>query len=93
MIEAQLRWVMAALGESRRRSTPLELRPEVERADYAEQQRRAAGTVWASGCDSWYRSADGRLDTVWPGTTIEYWWRTRRFDPALLRPVEPDAPA
>lgn len=87
MIEAQLRWVIAALGESGRRSTPLELRPEVEQADYAEQQRRAAGTVWASGCDSWYRSADGRLDTVWPGTTIEYWWRTRRFDPAMLRPV------
>jgi len=89
MIEAQLRWVLAALGESWRRSTPLELRPEVERADYLEQQRRAAGTVWASGCDSWYRSADGRLDTVWPGTTVEYWWRTRRFDPGLLRPVDP----
>jgi len=91
MIEAQLRWVMAALGEGWRRGTALELRPEVEQAEYAEQQRRAEGTVWASGCDSWYRSPDGRLDTIWPGTTIEYWWRTRRFDPAALRPVAPSA--
>lgn len=88
MIESQLRWVTAALGESLRRGVPLELRPEVEQADYAELQRRAATTVWATGCESWYRSADGRLDTVWPGTTVEYWWRTRRFDPGVLRPVE-----
>jgi len=87
MIECQLRWAMAALAESRRMGRPLEVRPEVEREEYADQQRRAAATVWASGCDSWYRSADGRLDTVWPGTSVEYWWRTRRFDPAVLRPV------
>ncbi len=87
MIEAQLRWAMAALHESRRRGVPLELRPDVERASYAEQQRRVARTVWSSGCASWYRSADGRIDTVWPGTTIEYWWRTRRFDPGVLREV------
>jgi cation diffusion facilitator CzcD-associated flavoprotein CzcO len=93
MIESQLRWVMGALGESRRRGTALELRPDIERREYAAQQRRAERTVWASGCDSWYRSSDGRLDTVWPGTTIEYWWRTRRFDPAMLRPVTPTPPA
>ncbi len=87
MIESQLRWAIAALEESRRLGIPLELRPEVEQADYAEMQRRAATTVWATGCDSWYRSADGRLDTVWPGTSLEYWWRTRRFDPGVLRPV------
>ena len=91
MIEAQLRWAVAAIAESRRRGAPLELEPSVERVGYADQQRRAEGTVWASGCDSWYRSDDGRLDTVWPGTTVEYWWRTRRLDPAILRPVPPAA--
>jgi cation diffusion facilitator CzcD-associated flavoprotein CzcO len=89
MIEAQVRWVLAALRESQRRGEALEVRPEVEAAGYAERQARVARTVWASGCDSWYRSADGRLDTVWPGTTVEYWWRTRRFDPGVLRPVRP----
>ena len=88
MIEAQLRWITAALAESRRRGgVALELRPEVEQAEYAEQQRRTERTVWATGCRAWYRSADGRLDTVWPGTTLEYWWRTRRFDPSILRSV------
>jgi cation diffusion facilitator CzcD-associated flavoprotein CzcO len=89
MIEAQVRWAVAALLESRRRGVALELEPAVERIGYADQQRRAQRTVWASGCDSWYRSEDGRLDTVWPGTSVEYWWRTRRFDPSILRPVPP----
>ncbi len=42
-------------------------------------------TVWLSGCDSWYRSADGRIDTLWPGFSLDYWRRTRRFDPSGVR--------
>ncbi len=35
--------------------------------------------VWLTGCSSWFRSADDRVDTLWPGLTWEYWLRTRRF--------------
>jgi cation diffusion facilitator CzcD-associated flavoprotein CzcO len=80
MIEVQLRMIGQAIDHLRtRRLTTLELRPEVEASSYAELQRRIATTVWTSGCSSWYRTADGRVDTIWPGTTIEYWWRARRF--------------
>ena len=48
-----------------------------------EVQRRLQGTAWLAGCRSWYLSADGRNFTMWPGFTVEYWRRTRRFDPAL----------
>ena len=82
MIEAQLNVIGQALEHLRSNDLQsLELRPEVETSSYSELQERVATTVWASGCSSWYRTEDGRVDTIWPGTTIEYWWRTRRFRP------------
>ena len=81
MIEAQLRYVLGALTYLERTGgAAVDLRPDVQQASYDELQERLQRTVWTTGCDSWYRSADGRVDTLWPGTTAEYWWRTRRFD-------------
>jgi hypothetical protein len=35
--------------------------------------------VWATGgCTSWYRRSDGRIHTLWPGSTLEFRQRTRR---------------
>ncbi len=88
MIEAQLNYVVGALREMRRRRLrTLELRPEVQARTYAEVQARLANTVWASGCRSWYLTESGRNDTLWPGSTFEYWRRTLRFDPAAYRAV------
>jgi len=90
MIEAQLHTIGQALTYQRKANiNALEVKPEVEAASYAELSERMKSTVWASGCSSWYQSSDGRVDTVWPGTTIEYWWRTRRFHPERFRPVAP----
>ena len=86
MIEAQLRYVRGALNELRRSGArALELDGELESTTYDEMQRRLAKTVWTSGCGSWYRSEDGRVDTMWPGTTVEYWWRTRTFPRSSYR--------
>ena len=64
-----------------------EVRAEAQDRAYAQVQRRMGRTVWASGCHSWYLSEGGRNDTLWPGSTIGYWWRTRRFDPRAFRAV------
>ena len=86
MIEVQLQQIARALRHLDRSGDDiLELRGEVEVASYDEMQRRIAGTVWSSGCSSWYLSDDGRVDTIWPGTTTEYWWRARRFRPERYR--------
>jgi cation diffusion facilitator CzcD-associated flavoprotein CzcO len=80
MIECQLHTVMGAVERLRSMADgALVVRPEVAAASYAEVQARMARTVWVSGCHSWYQSDDGRIDTLWPGTTIDYWRRTRRF--------------
>lgn len=82
MIEVQLQHIARALDYMRRNDVAtIDVRPEREAESYEELQRRIATTVWASGCSSWYANEDGRVDTIWPGTTTEYWWRARRFDP------------
>ena len=60
--------------------TTIELQATAQNEDYADVQQKMKGTVWASGCHSWYQTADGRIDTLWPGFTWQYWLKTRRFD-------------
>jgi len=80
MIECQVNYICQALKNlCKRGKHVLRLRQEVQQDDYALNQRRMKGTVWASGCKSWYQNADGQIDTLWPGYTWEYWLKTRRF--------------
>jgi 4-hydroxyacetophenone monooxygenase len=47
-----------------------------------------ANALMAWGVDevtNWYKSPDGRVSQNWPLSTIEYWRRTRRPDPADFR--------
>ena len=60
----------------------MRLRPDVQKDDYARTQLKMKGTVWSSGCHSWYQNAKGDIDTLWPGYTWEYWLKTRRFSAA-----------
>jgi cation diffusion facilitator CzcD-associated flavoprotein CzcO len=83
MIEAQLRYLLGALDHmSTNAVTAIEPTARAQ-ARFAEVvDRRMAGTVWsAGGCRSWYQDANGRVSALWPGTTVGYRWRLRRFDP------------
>ena len=80
MIECQVDYVVKALASLRdRKQSVLQLRADVQRDEYTAIQQKMKGTVWSSGCKSWYQHADGRIDTLWPGYTWEYWLKTRRF--------------
>lgn len=82
MIEAQVHYVMACVAALRGNAgKQLELKPEPAQAFSAALQARLQGTAWLSGCKSWYLSADGRNYTMWPGSTPEYWLKTRRLKP------------
>ena len=83
MIESQLNYVLDALRHmGERRVTSFDVRPEVQAAYNEELQERMPGTVWLSGCASWYLDAEGRNTTIWPDFTFRFRQRTRRFDPA-----------
>jgi cation diffusion facilitator CzcD-associated flavoprotein CzcO len=77
MIEAQARYAVQALSAMRRdRIAFLDVRPEVETEFRAQLAEKMKGTVWMSGCQSWYQTANGEV-FLWPAATVDYWWRTR----------------
>jgi len=81
MIESQISYVLDALRTMDRQGVQaVEVRATSQKAFNAEVQRRMAGTVWTSGCASWYLDAQGHNTTLWPGFTFEFRRRTRRFD-------------
>ena len=83
MIECQVNYIVQALRSlDHSGAKALRLRPDVQRDDYATMQIKMKGTVWSSGCHSWYQNAKGDIDTLWPGYTWEYWLQTRRFSAA-----------
>jgi cation diffusion facilitator CzcD-associated flavoprotein CzcO len=80
MLECQVNYIVRALQHLKRSGKAvLRLRPDVQRDDYALVQHKMKGTVWSSGCKSWYQNAQGQIDTLWPGFTWEYWLKTRKF--------------
>jgi cation diffusion facilitator CzcD-associated flavoprotein CzcO len=80
MIESQIRYVMSALRQmSTAGLSAVDVRPEVQRAFNEQLQTRHAGTVWASGCRSWYLNENGRNTTLWPGPSFIFRHKTRRF--------------
>jgi len=86
MLESQLAYATDALRTMRHRgAAEFEVRPEVQAAYNEELQDRLAGTVWNTGCSSWYIDRNGRNSIMWPGYTFEYRRRTRRFDAEAYR--------
>jgi cation diffusion facilitator CzcD-associated flavoprotein CzcO len=91
MIEAQVRYAMNCLRLMRRKKQRvIEVRPEVQQRFVEEIYRRMTSTVWRSGgCKSWYQDQrTGEITTLWPGSVVTYFRRTRRVIPSdyLLAP-------
>jgi cation diffusion facilitator CzcD-associated flavoprotein CzcO len=86
MIESQLAYVMDALRVMDEQGVAsFEVRPEAMRAYNAHIQAKMEGTVWMSGCASWYLDASGNNTTLWPDFTFRFRHHTRHFDtPAYL---------
>ena len=82
MIETQLRYVVDALKQMRRRGiATIEPRPGVQASYNVKLQRMLQGTVWnAGGCSSWYLDEAGRNTTLWPTYTFAFRKELRRCD-------------
>jgi cation diffusion facilitator CzcD-associated flavoprotein CzcO len=82
MIESQLSYLMDAIRVMDAGAiATVEVRREAMERFNAEVQAMMPGTVWASGCASWYLDATGRNATLWPDFTFRFRQRTRHFDP------------
>lgn len=83
MIESQVRYVMNCLQTIEARGArQADVRAQAQARFNAALAPRLARSVWAAGCQSWYLDERGRNPTIWPGFTFEYWWKTRRMNPA-----------
>jgi cation diffusion facilitator CzcD-associated flavoprotein CzcO len=83
MIESQARYITRALQIIRHeRARYLDVRPRVQRRFVDRVQGRLTGSVWQSGCLSWYLDQSGRNVTIWPDFTWRYWLATRRLNRA-----------
>jgi cation diffusion facilitator CzcD-associated flavoprotein CzcO len=81
MIESQIMYILDCLRKMDRLNLQaVDVRSESQEAFNEEIRRRMRGTVWTSGCTSWYLDARGHNTTLWPGFTFEFRHRTRRFD-------------
>jgi cation diffusion facilitator CzcD-associated flavoprotein CzcO len=77
MIEAQARYAVKALEAMRReRLSFIDVKPEVEAKFRSDLSEKMKGTVWMTGCQSWYQTANGEV-FLWPSATVDYWRRTR----------------
>jgi cation diffusion facilitator CzcD-associated flavoprotein CzcO len=83
MVEAQIDYLVSALRYARAHGVrTVEPRPEAQAAFRAEVDQRMRTTMFATGgCTSWYYDRTGRNSTLWPGSSVEYRRRLRRFDP------------
>ncbi len=81
MIESQIAYVMGALrAMDEREAATVEVREEAARDFNQAVDRRMQGTVWNTGCASWYLDDTGRNATLWPDWTWRFRQRTAHFD-------------
>ena len=90
-IEAAVDHVIAALGElERRQEQRIEIRRRTAEAFDAELRAALSGTVWHSGCTSWYVDENGNDPNQWPWLWTTYRRRTARIEPDAYAVGAPD---
>jgi cation diffusion facilitator CzcD-associated flavoprotein CzcO len=81
-IEAGMGHVLAALRElERTEANRIEVRREAAEDFDRELRDALAGTVWHSGCTSWYVDENGNDPSQWPWLWSTYRRRTARLEP------------
>ncbi len=86
MIESQLAHVMEALqAMDADGADTVEVREEVLARYNADIDEQLQGTVWNTGCKSWYVDRNGRNSTLWPDWTWRFRRRAAEFKPSEYR--------
>ncbi len=81
MIESQIEHVLAAIqAMDTRGAQTIEVRPEAVQEFSDDVDSNMRGTVWATGCSSYYIDPTGRNAVLWPDWTWRFRRRAGRFD-------------
>tara|TARA_Y100001972_G_C7468382_1_gene238647 strand:- start:132 stop:605 length:474 start_codon:yes stop_codon:yes gene_type:complete len=88
MIECQVQHILNCMNLLKEKGGDyIDVRPEVQQTFNAKIQEKLKGTVWSSGCQSWYQQADGKNFTIWPASTWRFWIETRSLEPGAYNVV------
>lgn len=86
MIESQVNYILQLIQMVERTQTQaIAVKAEVQDQFNENVQKQLEGTVWQSGCVSWYQQDGGKNFSLWPTYTWKYWLETRKANPADFR--------
>ena len=78
MLENQIAFVMRSLRpDVLRGEWTLDVRPEIQARFNHRLQEKLTHTVWSSDCQSWYKTARGKITNNWYGFVTTYRYLTR----------------
>ncbi|PKM22104.1 MAG: 4-hydroxyacetophenone monooxygenase [Gammaproteobacteria bacterium HGW-Gammaproteobacteria-14] len=93
MIECQVNYILSCMDLLKQKGADyFDVKADVQAVFNEKIQKKLQGTVWSSGCQSWYQQADGKNFTIWPASTWRYWLETRTADPAAYEFVRCELP-
>jgi cation diffusion facilitator CzcD-associated flavoprotein CzcO len=81
MHESQLNYVVKAIEVALKGDLRVEPTIDAARKWTQTLQEQLPGTVWGTGCSSWYLNDHGKNVIIWPDFTFKFRQATRRFVP------------
>ena len=79
MIESQVNYILQLIQlVAKTKTQAISIKPEVQDQFNDDVQQQLQGTVWQSGCVSWYQQDGGKNFALWPTYTWKFWLETRK---------------
>jgi cyclohexanone monooxygenase len=86
MIESQVNYILQLIQMVQKTQTQaVVVKAEIQDQFNEKVQKQLEGTVWQSGCVSWYQQDGGKNFALWPTYTWKFWLETRRLNPSDFR--------
>ena len=86
MIESQVNYILQMIQLVKQsHSHAIVVKDQVQTQFNQDIQTLLNGTVWQSGCVSWYQQDGGKNFALWPTYTWKYWLKTKILNPADYR--------
>jgi len=81
MIETQVQAISRILLEAdAKNAATVEVKLDVQQTYNEKLQKILGGSVWATGCDSWYKHRSGKITQLWPGFTFTFRRWNKKFN-------------
>jgi cation diffusion facilitator CzcD-associated flavoprotein CzcO len=87
MMESQMAYIMQYIAclEKAGNGASLDVQPGVQKSYNEDLQQQFQGTVWSSGCKSWYLNAAGKNTTLYPRLSATFRKQTKHFSVAAYQ--------